>query len=178
MMTRLGCTLPLMIGAALAGCASIDKDEQILTGRAPVCTGSIDLGTIYITLVTDWRSDQKAPQKRKQMAEEVIDKVFRSLPCGDYMGLHNPAGPEADTFVEITLREFGPEFIISAPVLWSMNTDVDATIRIVDMRTNVETFAASQRHKNGGAFSVRPLSAVPAAFESMLNTWLIGPLDP
>ncbi|MEM8986166.1 MAG: hypothetical protein AAGC95_05530 [Pseudomonadota bacterium] len=163
------------VGFILAGCASLDKDDRILAGSTPVCAEGVDLGAIYVTLVTDWRANQKAPEERKQMAEDVVNKALQELPCGDYKGFERAVAHTADTLIEITVREFGPELILSAPVLWSTNTDVDATIRVINARTRAEIFAASQRRKDGGAFAIKSLSAVPATFEDMLREWLVGP---
>lgn len=157
--------------AGLGGCVGLQTDGGIEVGSAPICAPGVDLGATRVVLKTDWRSDQKEPIERERIARDVIRAVFQDLPCGRYVR-DDAGGNTADTLVEITLREFGPELVLSAPVLWSTNTDVDATIRITDVGSGRLRFVASERRKEGGAFAAKSLSDVPVTFEELLRGWI------
>ena len=159
----------IAVSASLGACASVRIDGDIEAGSAPICAPSSDLGATQVLLKTEWRDDQKEPIERERMARDVIRAVFQDLPCGDYV---EEDGADTDTLVEITLREFGPELVLSVPVLWSTNTDVDATIRVTDVGSGELRFAASERRKEGGAFAIKSLSDVPATFEDLLTDWI------
>ena len=159
--------------ACLAACASLRTDGDKEVGSAPICAPGVDLGATRVLLKTDWRSDQKKPIERERMARHTIRALFQSLPCGKYVEEDHF---NADTLIELTLREFGPELLLSVPVLWSSSTDVDATIRVTDIGSGELRFAASERRKEGGAFAVKSLSDVPATFENLLTEW-IGRVD-
>ncbi|MEM8634537.1 MAG: hypothetical protein AAGF33_06130 [Pseudomonadota bacterium] len=123
-------------------------------------------------LKTEWRSDQKEPVERAHMAKGVIRKVFQDFPCGRYVEEDTISNGAAETIIEITLREFGPELVFSVPVIWSSNTDVDATIMVTDVGSGRSRFSASERRRDGGAFAIKSLSDVPATFESLLIDWI------
>ncbi|MEM9495587.1 MAG: hypothetical protein AAGA09_06250 [Pseudomonadota bacterium] len=162
----------IAVFAGLGGCASLRTDGEIEVGSAPICAPGVDLGATRVLLTTDWRSDQKAPIERERMARDIIRAVFQDLPCGRYARDDAGGKNAVDTLVEITLREFGPELVLSVPVLWSTNTDVDATIRVTDVGSGGLRFAASERRKEGGAFAVKSLSDVPATFKNLLTDWI------
>ena len=162
----------LAVFAGLGGCASLRTDSNIKVGSAPICAPGVDLGATRVLLKTDWRSDQKEPIERERMARDVMRAVFQDLPCGHYVRDDDVGKNTVDTLVEVTLREFGPELILSVPVLWSSNTDVDATIRVTDVGSGELRFAASERRQEGGAFAVKSLSDVPATFENLLTDWI------
>lgn len=151
----------------LCGCATVQTNSLEEFGSAPICAPGVDLGATRVLLKTDWRSDQKEAIERERMAIDVIRAVFRNRPCGRHV-----EEDDADTLVEITLREFGPQLVASVPVLWSSNTDVEATIRDTDANSGRLSFAASERRKEGGAFALKSLSDVPATFENLLTDWI------
>lgn len=171
-MTYARAAILIAVFASLGGCASLRAAGYIEVGSAPICAPGVDLGATRVLLTTDWRSDQKEPIERERMARDVIRAVFQDLPCGRYVGVEDAGKNTVDTLIEITLREFGPELVLSAPVLWSSSTDIDATIRVTDVVSGRLRFAASERRKEGGAFAVRSLSDVPATFESLLTDWI------
>ena len=162
----------IAVFAGLGGCASLRTDRDIEVGSAPICAPGVDLGATRVLLKTDWRYDQKEPIERERIARNVIRAVFQDLPCGRYVRGEGAGKSAVDTLVEITLREFGPELVLSIPVLWSTNTDVDATVRVTDAGSGRLRFAASERRKEGGAFAVKSLSDVPATFENLLTDWI------
>lgn len=157
---------------SLCGCASVQTESHVEIGSKPICAAGTDLGATRVLLKTEWRSDQKEPIERERMATDVIRAVFRDLPCGHLVEEQNTDAGAVDTRIEVTLREFGPELVLSIPVLWSSNTDVDATIRVTDVASGGLRFAISERRKEGGAFAVKSLSDVPATFESLLMDWI------
>ena len=106
------------------------------------------------------------------MARAVIESVFLELPCGVYVSAEGGDVSSVDTIIEVTLREFGPHLVISVPVLWSTYTDIDASIRVVDVASTTSLFSASERRKEGGAFAAKSLSDVPAAFRQLLEHWI------
>ena len=158
--------------ACLSACTSLRTDANLETGSIPICAPGVDLADTFVLLKTDWRPDQKKPTERERMAREVLQAVFAELPCGRHVPVNDAGRHRVDTLVEITLREFGPELVLSVPVLWSTNTDVDATIRITDARSGEIVFSASERRKEGGAFAVKSLSDVPGTFEGLLKEWI------
>ncbi|MEM0906675.1 MAG: hypothetical protein AAGJ94_04870 [Pseudomonadota bacterium] len=171
-MTHIKAALLITVCAGLAGCTGLRTDGGIEVGSAPVCAPGVDLGATRVVLKTDWRSDQKEPAERERIAQDVIRAVFQDLPCGRYVEDGGAGETTIDTLVEITLREFGPELVLTVPALWSTNTDVDATIRVIDKGSGALRFAASERRKEGGAFSVKSLADVPATFEDLLKDWV------
>ena len=162
----------IAVFAGLAACASPRTEDILEAESSPICAPGVDLGGTRVLLKTEWRDDQKEPIKREHMAQNVVRSVFQDLPCGRYVAEDDVDEGTIDTLVEITLREFGPELVLSVPVIWSTNTDVDATIRVTDVGSGGLRFAASERRKEGGAFSVKSLSDVPATFENLLTEWI------
>ena len=141
--------LLIAVFVGLSGCISLQADGDIEFGSAPICAPGVDLGATQVLLKTEWRDDQKEPIKRERMAQNVVRSVFQGFPCGRYVAQDDVDESTIDTLVEITLREFGPELVLSVPVLWSTNTDVDATIRVTDAGSGELRFAASERRKVG-----------------------------
>lgn len=160
----------LVLLFAMTGCASVARFDTASAGHKPICGPGVELGETQVLLKTDWRPDQKAPEQRAAMALDVVNAVFEELPCGRLVQDSPLNGVE--TIVEITVREFGPQLILSVPVLWSTYTDVDASIRVIDARSGELLFSAQERRQKGGAFALKSLSAVPETFEAMLVDWL------
>ena len=157
---------------SLCSCASVETRHHVEDRSVPICAPGVDLGVTHVMLKTQWRSDQKEPIERERMARDVIRNVFQDIPCGQYVEEDDAVKGAVDTRVEITLREFGPELVLSVPVLWSTNTDVHATIRVTDVGSGALRVAASERRQEGGAFAVKSLSDVPATFENLLTEWI------
>jgi hypothetical protein len=82
-----------------------------------------------------------------------------------------------DTIVVIELREFGPQLILSIPVLWSSKTDVDFTMSVLDMPSAKTLMVVSHHRKEGGPFAVRTVQMVGKELEAALRSLLYAKFE-
>lgn len=164
--------LAFLLASLASACTGMAPSTPV-TRSAPICAGGADLGRTSVLLRTAWRADQKDPEGRRALAMQAMARAMTSMPCIRSLTLGAPSGA-TETRVEITLREFGPELILSVPVIWTSRSHVDASIRVTDLRSGRVLFAASEDRREGGAFAIRPLGAVGGTFEAMLAEWFIG----
>ncbi len=173
----LGAAASLGLACGLAACSTTHVDPPVDETSAVLCRPGVDLGRVAVAVGFDWRPDQKAPADREAMATVVVEDAFKDLRCGDVVrvGTPDPAlQTDVETVVTIVVREFGPELILSAPILWSSNTHVDVSLTARRADTRTVTFAAIQVRKTGGPFAVRSLADVPATLDQALTSLIYG----
>jgi hypothetical protein len=66
----------------LTACTSTKIDETFEVGERPLCSPGRDFGQVAVHFHTQWRSDQKEPAQRENMALVAIENVFSDFPCG------------------------------------------------------------------------------------------------
>lgn len=144
--------------------------------RETICEKeNVDLGKTFVLLETAWRSDQKEPIQRQQMALEEIKKVFLNFPCGiisspdDIKKYNISAIPDetmlksfynqgVDTLIIIRIEELTPrlEITFSIPFLWSGTNEADFRIKIVSVKTGTIHTDMRVKRVTGGPFNIRP----------------------
>lgn len=164
--------LAFLLASLASACSGIAPSTPVSTS-APICAGGAELGRTSVQLHTEWRTDQKDPAGRRALAMQAMARAMASVPCIRSL-THGAPSSATETQVKITLREFGPELILSVPVIWTSRTHVDASIRVTDLRNGRVLFTASDDRREGGAFAIRPLGAVGDTFEAMIADWFIG----
>ena len=69
---------------SVSACTSTRTYTYNTVEREAICDkASTDTGNTVVLLETAWRSDQKEPVQRQQMAFEEIEKAFVNFPCGN-----------------------------------------------------------------------------------------------
>jgi hypothetical protein len=161
-----------ILALVVSGCATTLVQATPKTSSPPLCAAGVDLGAATVTLATAWRPDQKEPQERARLAREAITNAFGRLRCGRFAGFDAAA---ADTDVRIVLREFGPQLLISLPVLWTLHADVDYTMTVTQRSSGAVILDWTERRTFGGPFVLQGMDAVRRTFEAALHDVLDGP---
>lgn len=150
---------------------------------------NVDLGKTAVLLEAAWRSDQKEPIQRQQMALEEIEKAFMDFPCGiisspgDIKKYNMSTIPEeamlkifsnkgVDTLIFIRIEELTPriEITFSIPFLWSGTNEADFRIKVVSVKTgNIHTDMRVKR-VTGGPFNIRPAKWSRAELNAALRS--------
>lgn len=183
----------LVIGLGiLAGCSTVSIDDAVSTGKPPLCKiGSPFLGKVAVVLKTNWRTNQKEPEARANMARKAIKAAFSNFSCGS---LSTPGGlflfpvmtsgqepalrkqfgeKGVSTLVIITLKELGPLLKISLPALWTGETEIKFDMRVVKTQTGEELLNLIHHRLDGGPFVIRNAQQSSKVFEGALKE-LIG----
>lgn len=150
---------------------------------------NVNFGKTVVLLEAAWRSDQKEPVQRQQMALEEIEKAFMNFPCGrisssgDIKKYNMSTIPEeamlksftnqgVDTLIIIRIEELTPrlEITFSIPFLWSGTNEADFRIKVVSVKTgNIHTDMRVKR-VTGGPFNVRPAEWSRAELNAALRS--------
>lgn len=176
----------------VAACSSVDADNANRVGAPPVCAGA-DIGPVVVAPQTRWRPDQKEPDKREAIATAAIASAFQSLPCARdvrvlpirpasapssssspslYAAPADAAG--ARTAVIVTVKELGPIFVVSVPVLWSGWSDVVFDLQVIDIASGRTTLDLTHHRKVGGPWTIRGVGPLQDEFETALKAVLVG----
>ena len=164
----------IVVIISVSGCASTRTYTYNTHQREAICDkASTDTGNTVVLLETAWRSDQKEPVQRQQMAFEEIEKAFTNFPCGNIVipgGIRNmPTIPEGemlknfsnegmDTVIIIRVEELTPklEITFSIPFLWSGSNEADFRIKVVSVKTGNIVTDMRVKRVTGGLFNIRP----------------------
>lgn len=175
----------------LSGCAFTKVETYHAAGQATLCNGK-NPGIIAVLPEAAWRTDQKEPQQREQMAFDELQKVFQSIPCGSTGppgGIQKfsnwSAMPEAqllaqfaqagvDTIIILRLEELTPKLHItfSLPFLWVGTNEADFRIRTLSTATGAVLSDMRVKRVTGGAFNIRPAEWSGAELHGALHTIL------
>ena len=139
------------------GCASTRTYTYNTSQREAICDKTnTNIGNTIVLLETAWRSDQKEPMQRQQVALQEIKRAFTNFPCGNIDlpgGIRNynkPNAPEVemiknfsnegiDTVIIIRIEELTPrlEITFSIPFLWSGSNEADFRIKVISVKTGI-----------------------------------------
>ncbi len=168
---------------------STEIEDSARLGEPPLCrSGERDLGAVAVYPRTAWRPDQKEPELRAAMAARAIESVFGAFPCGQRAMVHPidvprdwheadirriSRGAGAQTLILIQIREFGPHFTSSPPVLWGDSTQIRLHFRAIAL-TSGQTILDIERLRTVGApFAVKSAADLEGEMEVLLRG-LIG----
>jgi hypothetical protein len=168
-------TFILLFFALVSGYAATSMSIYKASGSEKICT-SAHLGKVVVLPESAWRSDQKEPEKREEMALEEIKKAFSSFPCGDISKEHDIrefsnwsdrpepellnlfSGDGVDTIILIRIEELTPRINItfSLPFLWGGSNEADFRIRVLSTKTGAVLNDMRIKRITGGPFNIRP----------------------
>ena len=175
---------------SVSSCASTRTYTYNASKREVICDkANTHIGNTVVLLETAWRSNQKEPIQRQQMALEEIKKAFISFPCGNIAlrgGIRNYNKPNIaevemlkniategiDTVILIRVEELTPrlEITFSIPFLWSGSNEADFHIKGISVKTgNVFTDMRVKR-VTGGPFNIRPAEWSRAELNAALRS--------
>ncbi len=173
---------------SVSACASTRTYTYNTVQREAICDkANTDIGNTVVLLETAWRSDQKEPVQRQQMAFEEIEKAFMNFPCGNIVipgGIRNmPTIPEGemlnnfsnegiDTVIIIRVEELTPklEITFSIPFLWSGSNEADFRIKVVSVKTGNIVTDMRVKRVTGGPFNIRPAEWSRAELNAALRS--------
>lgn len=161
---------------SVSGCATTRTYTYNTSQRESICdNANTHIGNTVVLLETAWRSDQKEPMQRQQMALEEIERAFINFPCGNIAlrgGIRNynkSNTPEVemlknistegiDTVIIIRVEELTPrlEITFSIPFLWSGSNEADFHIKGVSVKTGNIFIDMRVKRVTGGPFNIRP----------------------
>lgn len=183
-----GLALPIVVGLAVAGCAtSSPPPVEIPPAQPALCAPGVSLGKVMVAPLTRWRADQKEPELREAIAVKAIEAVLPAMPCATSVQV-KPVLPDAQavarlsearrdgmkSIVLIRIDELGPIAILSFPALWSTWSDVSFTLDVVDTATGDTLRSIPHRRQKGGAYEVRGLEPLQAEMEQALKDVILG----
>lgn len=184
-------TLSAVCGLILSGCSTIIIKAHIAGGKPPIC-GNITAGQKVLVLWgTAWRHEQKAKDRREQIASGAIKSFFdtrssscpatvlRSLDDKDPVSMSDAEILRSSSVVSgqfrkvivIRIEELGPTlaFYLS-PFLWQGSTNVCLRIKVLDVAgSSLDTDVALQWEK-GGAFVLRGTKYLEESLVSALTS--------
>ncbi len=160
-----------------SGCATSTTHIYRAGGAETICGDSGDsLGTIAVLPEMAWRTDQKEPEKRQEMALEEIRHAFEEIPCGrlatsagirgvakwsdwpESKLLKNLSGDGIDTVIVVRIEELTPRVFVtySLPFLWGSTSEADIRIRALSVKTGAVLADTRVKRSTGGPFHLRP----------------------
>ena len=181
--------LLLSIGVlGLEACSTTRVKDQTTIGTPPLCrTKTHSLGQVALLPETQFREDQKEPEKRIAMAQNAIRSVFSKLPCGrveEGKGIHKFSNwstqneqeilnqletRKIDTAIFFRIKEMTPHLILSIPVLWSTTRELDFDLRVVDVQTGKVHLEIQRNWNRGGPFVLKGAQALENDLEIALQ---------
>jgi len=175
----------------VSGCTTTRMSKYSIHKNKFICNEvTTDLGNIIVLPEAAWRSDQKEPIKREEMAIGEIKSVFKNFPCGkislpgairhfsnwsdvpESEMLNKFSNEGIDTVIIIRMEELTPrlEITFSIPFLWSGSSEVDFRIRVISIKTGHTLNDMRIKRITGGPFNVRPAEWSRAEFNAALHS--------
>jgi len=159
----------------LSGCASTKVETTGATMHEPFCGEGAGKLAALVYWGPQWRSDQKAPERREAAALRGIEGFFadsgcvagvevRRLPGGRMaelppdealLKLASAAVPKPDKVMVIVVRELGPILRIGIPTIVEGGTEVVLELRLLDVPTSSAQASVRTHWWNGGTFVVK-----------------------
>jgi hypothetical protein len=156
-------------------CASTATRLHLAAGEPPLCRPEPALGRVAVLPETAWRSDQKQPDERTELAARALETVFSPSPClgrveirpfaswssrveGEHLAALSEEGVTTVAFLRIV--ELGPTVAVtlSLPLLWYGSSEVEIHLRAVHIPTSRVLLDAHVERSRGGPFQLRPAS--------------------
>lgn len=174
----------------LSGCTTTRTHTYNTGQRLTICDNkNIDLGNTVVLYETAWRSDQKEPLHRQQMALEEIENVFMQFPCGnidlsngivnfnslnitEIEMLKKYSRQMIDTVIIIRLEELTPrlEITFSIPFLWSGFNEADFRVKAISVKSANTFIDMRVKRVTGGPFNIRPAEWSRTEFNAALSS--------
>jgi hypothetical protein len=165
---------------ALLGCASTKVETTGTTLQEPLCGADQRKVSALVYWGPQWRSDQKAPERREAAALRGIEAFFadsgcvarydvRRLPGGRVaevpsddalLKLASAAPPSPDKVLVIVVRELGPILRIGIPSIVEGGTEVVLELRLLDVPTSNAQASLRTHWWNGGTFVVKGVGSL------------------
>lgn len=159
---------------------SIPRVTTHSVGQAPpICTPGPLTGHSLILWGASWRSNQKEPEKRRQIAEKAIAQFFQQSKCvkakailesidgqqalglSDDDMLQAALRQSADRVIQIRVEELGPLLIVHpSPILWEGGSETQLRIRIIELPSGKLRSDISIHRRDTGAFVLRGTGAL------------------
>jgi len=175
---------------SVSGCSSTRTYTYNTSQREVICDkATTNIGNTIVLIETAWRSDQKEPMQRQQVALEEIEKAFTNFPCGnidlpggikyynkpnvtDVEMLKNFSNDGIDTVIIIRVEELTPrlEITFSIPFLWSGSNEADFRIKVVSVKTGIILTDMRVKRVTGGPFNIRPAEWSRAELNAALRS--------
>ncbi len=186
--------LLMFLTAFMVGCSATQMSVYSVDKKETLCqNNSVNLGHIVILPEVAWRSDQKEPNKRKEMALKEIKSVFNNISCAQISKNKDIKGFSAwssmsesklidmfsnqnvDTIIIVRIEELTPriEITFSLPFLWKGSNEADFHIKVISLKDGKILNNMRIKRVTGGAFNIRPAEwskdELNAALQSIIN---------
>jgi hypothetical protein len=154
-----------------------------------LCIDGTDSLPVAIYWRAQWRTDQKEPPVREELAHNGIKRFIDRHACinvKEYRFLSG--GPEqysnqtllqqarlagADQIILIVVRELGPKLQIGVPVILKGGTEVVIEVRVLNTATSAPMADMRTHWENGGAFVVKGLWTLEKDMSAALEASLM-----
>ncbi|MFO0773353.1 MAG: hypothetical protein U0172_01640 [Nitrospiraceae bacterium] len=187
-------TLLLLVIAAFAeGCASTTVTTTGSPLTEPLClAGTAPLSTV-VYWGTEWRPDQKEPERREAAALRGIQDFLSRTDCLAVVALHRRTAertqasdeellqsarglsPQPERIVAIVVRELGPRLQIGIPVIVEGGTEVVIDMHVLDATTSASLASTHTQWRHGGPFVIKGVSTLAHDMSAALTATLMGP---
>lgn len=182
-----------IIVLSMAGCASTRVEISGAKLEHPLCASVNRPVKVVLAWLPQWRSDQKEPAVREDLAQRGIQGFLaqhrclratglRRLPSGSAMPsdaelveMANGTAPRADLALLIVVRELGPTLAIGLPVPVEGATEVLVDVRALDVATTARLAVLRTSWRNGGPFVVKGIDTLDEDLTEALNRSLMSP---
>ncbi|MEZ6029543.1 MAG: hypothetical protein R3C46_07300 [Hyphomonadaceae bacterium] len=182
--------LVLTVALVFPGCSTPQLPDAPSATQVALCSPGVSLGKVVIAPLTRWRTDQKEPEVREEIARKAIEATAPAITCAasvkvlpiapDTAAADSLAAAKADgaaTALLIRIDELGPIAILSFPALWSTWSDVKFTLDVVDVASGETRRSIPHHRRKGGAFEIRGLDPLQGEMEQALKDVIAGATD-
>lgn len=185
----------MVSAVALAGCTSTTVRQSGNQLEEPFCDNGVSPVPVAIYWKTHWRSNQKEPALRANLAECGIrlfisetpglakatvqrlpfESVSNTPPDDELLRMAAKLPSKPQKLALIVVRELGPTLGIGLPFLIRGGTEVVLDVRVLDIRTSEPPKQFQTQWKNGGIFVVKGIRTLSGDMKSALDASLLRP---